>query len=77
MEQVIFNSEGVIAIKELNIRKLGLDLRMDLTIDVNKDMSVEQGHIITIKVKRNLIKKFPQIKGILIHVEPFLGKTES
>ena len=74
IETAVFDTCEVKAIKELNVRKLGLDLQIDLTIDVDKDITVEQAHIVTMKVKRNIRKHVPQAKGILIHVEPYLPK---
>jgi cation diffusion facilitator family transporter len=74
IEKAVTATPGVKAIKELNVRKQGIDLYIDLIIDVDKDISVEEGHLVTIKVKRNIMKSVPDTRHILIHTEPYIEK---
>jgi len=76
IEKAVLDTEGVKTIKKLNARKLGLDLSIDITIDVNRTITVEEGHLITVKAKRNIIKSVPNATEILIHVEPYLPSVE-
>jgi len=69
-------TEGVKAIKKMNARKLGIDLHIDMTIDVDRFITVEEAHLITVKAKRNIIKNVPNAAEILIHVEPHLPKEK-
>ncbi|MCK4463488.1 MAG: cation transporter [Candidatus Omnitrophica bacterium] len=72
IEKAVIATPDVKAVKELNVRKHGIDLYIDLIIDVDKDISVKEGHLVTIKVKRNIMKSVPGAKRILIHVEPYI-----
>jgi len=74
IEKAILATEGVRRLKSMHIRKLGIDLYIDAIIDVDKSMSVEDSHIITVMVKRNILKDNPNAKTILIHVEPYIEK---
>lgn len=72
--KAVIATPGVKVVKELNVRKHGIDLYIDLVIDVDKDISVEEGHLVTIRVKRNIMKSVPGAKSILIHTEPYTEK---
>ncbi|MDP3788865.1 MAG: cation diffusion facilitator family transporter [Candidatus Omnitrophota bacterium] len=67
-------SKSVKAIQGVKVRKMGLDLIIDMTIDVDKDISVEDGHKITEQITKNIMDKIPTAKEVFIHVEPFRGK---
>jgi cation diffusion facilitator family transporter len=63
--------EGVKAIKNIKARKLGIDILIDMTIDVECKMSVEEAHNITAKIRRNILTRVPNTREVLIHVEPY------
>ena len=58
-------------IKDIKARKMGLDIVIDMTIEVDKDMSVESGHLITDVIRADILSKIPAAKEVFIHVEPF------
>ena len=68
---ITLSNKGVKAITDIKARKMGLDLVIDMTIEVDKDMSVENGHRITDVIKNDILKKIPIAKEIFVHVEPF------
>ncbi|MFA6386548.1 MAG: cation diffusion facilitator family transporter [Candidatus Paceibacterota bacterium] len=61
---------GVLDTEKCLIRKTGMKYHVDLHIIVNKDISVEEGHNISHRVKDKLQVEIPEISNILIHVEP-------
>lgn len=65
--------KGVKRIKNIKARKLGIDVFIDMTIDVEPKMSVEEAHKITDQIRRNILHKLTNTKDILIHVEPYRG----
>ena len=65
--------KGVKRIKNIKARKLGIDVFIDMTIDVEPRMSVEEAHKITDQIRRNILYKLTSTKDILIHVEPYRG----
>jgi len=71
IENLSMQVDGVERIKDLKGRKMGIDILVDMTIEVNKDISVEEAHLITARVRRNILKSVRGAKEILIHVEPY------
>lgn len=63
-------TEGVINLGEIRTRKHGATAYVDLTICVNKDLTVYEGHEIATKLERRIIKDMQFVKGITVHVEP-------
>jgi cation diffusion facilitator family transporter len=61
---------GVIATDKCYVRKMGLDYYIDIHIIVDGNLSVHDGHEIAHNVKDYLMKTFPQISNVLVHVEP-------
>lgn len=64
------NTPGVINLGEIRTRKHGATAYVDLTICVNKDLSVYEGHEIATKLEKHIIKDMQFVKGITVHVEP-------
>jgi len=62
--------EGVKEVRRVMVRKHGIELFIEMTICVDGKMTVEAGHIITIRIKRNIFKTVPNAKEAIIHVEP-------
>jgi cation diffusion facilitator family transporter len=62
--------QGVIAIEKCRVRKSGMDLFVDLHVEVNGDMPVHQAHFIGHEVKDTLIKTSLGIADVLVHIEP-------
>lgn len=61
--------KGVHAIRS---RYMGSDLYMDLHLEVDPDISVKAGHIISEIVKKYIMQKYPDIIDIIIHIEPYM-----
>ena len=72
IKKIVLMNNNVRAIKDIKVRKMGLDLMIDMTIDVDKNMSVEKGHSVTDVIRSDILKKVPAAKEVFIHVEPFL-----
>ncbi|MFQ5952097.1 MAG: cation transporter dimerization domain-containing protein [Candidatus Omnitrophota bacterium] len=43
---------------------------MEVTIGVDKDKTVQEGHFITTKVEENVCKAMEDVEGVVVHVEP-------
>lgn len=72
IKEITLLNNNVRAIKDIKVRKMGLDLMIDMTIDVDKSMTVEKGHSITDLIRADILRKIPTAKEVFIHVEPFL-----
>ncbi|WP_373600383.1 cation diffusion facilitator family transporter [Paraclostridium bifermentans] len=67
------NTNGVINLGEIRTRKHGATAYVDLTICVNKDLTVYEGHEIATKLEKRIIKEMQFVKGITVHVEPCIN----
>lgn len=70
IKEFISDIEGVVSVKWLKGRSIGPDFFMDAAINVKGDISVRDGHIIARRIKYRVIEKFPEVAGILVHIEP-------
>lgn len=61
---------GVEAIETLRARRSGIEAFVDIHIEVDGNLSVDQGHDIAHEVKRRLISKLTPVADVLVHVEP-------
>ncbi|OGB99437.1 cation transporter [candidate division KSB1 bacterium RBG_16_48_16] len=64
------NVEGVRDVHKIRTRRLGSNLHVDLHILVDPDMSVRQGHEISMQVKRTLVESQLNILDVIVHLEP-------
>jgi cation diffusion facilitator family transporter len=71
IQQVGQSVPGVMAVEKLWVRKVGLEYFADLHLQVDPAMSVREGHRIGHEVKDLLIERFPTLRDVLIHLEPF------
>lgn len=63
--------EGVEQIEKLLVRKSGLEYLADIHMEVDANLTVEQGHRIGHAVKKHLMETFPQLLDVLVHLEPY------
>ena len=61
---------GVVAIDQCRMRKMGLDLFVDIHVEVDADLTVREGHCIAHRVKDALRQANPAIVDVLVHIEP-------
>lgn len=62
---------GVKGIEKLWVRKSGLELFADIHVEVDPLLSVAEGHAIGHAVKDALRAKFPILRDVLVHLEPW------
>lgn len=66
----ILNIEGVKNVRWIIGRQIGSDFHMDTAVTVKGDISVKDGHDIASRIKESVIKYFPEVVGLLVHIEP-------
>ena len=64
---------GVQAVEKCRARKTGFQYFVDMHIEVDPQMTVQQGHDIAHRVKARVRQAMPSVNDVLVHVEP--GKT--
>jgi cation diffusion facilitator family transporter len=62
--------EGIEGVDKVWVRKLGMRLMVDLHIIVDPDISVKEGHRLAHEVKAKLQRELPQVRDVMVHVEP-------
>jgi cation diffusion facilitator family transporter len=70
IEKIILSVEGVEEVKEVTVRKTGIEFFIETIIGVDGKKTVEEGHIVTIRIKRELFKAVHGVKDVIVHVEP-------
>jgi cation diffusion facilitator family transporter len=71
IREIISGISEVKSIKDLKAHKVGLDINVDLTIDIDGNMTVDKGHQICDMVEEEVKKRITSVKKIMIHVNPF------
>jgi len=66
--------KGVKKIETLLTRKSGLDFLVDIHIEVNPELDVTTSHNIAMNVKNKILDEMPQVKSVLVHIEPYKSK---
>jgi cation diffusion facilitator family transporter len=62
---------GIKGVDKVWVRKLGMRLMVDLHIEVDPDISVQEGHRLSHEVKDKLQRELPQVRDVMVHVEPY------
>jgi cation diffusion facilitator family transporter len=65
------NCPGIKGVDKVWVRKLGMRLMVDLHIEVDPDISVQEGHRLAHEVKDKLQGELPQVRDVMVHVEPY------
>ncbi len=62
---------GILGIDKVWVRKLGMRLMVDLHIEVDPELTVQEGHRLAHEVKALLQAELPQVRDVMVHVEPY------
>lgn len=60
-------------IEKLRVRKSGLEYFIEIHVQVDGQLTVDQGHRIGHEVKDRLLAKMPRVRDVHAHVEPWDG----
>ncbi|MEI9998490.1 MAG: cation diffusion facilitator family transporter [Verrucomicrobiota bacterium] len=63
--------EGIRGVDKVWVRKLGMRLIVDLHVEVDPDLTVQEGHRLAHQVKDQLQRELPQVRDVMVHVEPY------
>ena len=70
LKALIDAQDGVHGIDMLQTRLFGSRMYVDVEINVNKNLSVAEGHDIAEKVHSAIEQAFPNVKHCMVHVNP-------
>lgn len=68
---------GVEDLHCLRARQAGSEVHVELHIGVDENLRVSQGHAVAKEVKKTLLDTFPEIRHVLVHVNPLLGRGKN
>lgn len=63
--------DGVRMVEKVLVRKSGAGFHLDMHLHVDPDLTIRVAHALAGKVKATLRAEIPNLRGVLIHVEPF------
>lgn len=68
--------QGVLGLDKCIVRKVGLDLYVDLHVRVRGELTVREGHRIAHDVKDAVRAENARVRDVIIHVEPATAEEE-
>lgn len=63
--------EGVRRVDMIHARTHGSYIVIDLKLGIDPEINIEKGHNIGKKVKQHLMKEYPEIEDVLVHLNPY------
>lgn len=69
--RTVTNIHGVKRVDELLARTHGHYIVIDIKVSVDPNISVEEGHLISKKVKQGLLTNHRDIKKVFVHINPY------
>ena len=70
IEELTSSVEKLKSVHDVKARWLGHTIWIDISIAVDENLSVREGHNVAVKVHRKLIHEIPHLENITIHVDP-------
>jgi cation diffusion facilitator family transporter len=70
LREHILPTPGAMAYHDFRVRRVGDLYEVDLHLQVDPEISVDQGHGIARAVKQRMREKHPEVSKVLVHVEP-------
>ncbi|MEP7344279.1 MAG: cation diffusion facilitator family transporter [Gemmatimonadaceae bacterium] len=71
VERSALGVSEVRSVEKLRIRRAGTSFYVDLHVQADPDMSLQEAHIVSGKVKSRIRSAVPSVAGVLVHMEPF------
>lgn len=62
--------DGVASLHFLRTRRMGGEALVDVHIQVDSEITVSEGHLISDTVKYRLLNRFEEVSDVLVHVDP-------
>lgn len=70
VKNIASSVKDVTGLDKCFIRKMGFEYYVDLHVEVDGNLSVREGHRIAHEVKDAILKAFPMVSDVLVHIEP-------
>ena len=70
VRKIAKETEAVVDIEKCRVRKSGLGILLDIHVVVDGDITVREGHDIAHHVQKRLHDELPEIRDVVVHIEP-------
>ncbi len=70
IKEAIRGVDGVTSLHFLRTRSMGGEALVDVHIQVDSEITVSEGHLISDTVKYSLLNRFEEVSDVLVHVDP-------
>ncbi len=70
LREHILPTPGALAYHDFRVRRVGDVYEVDLHLQVEPELTVDQGHAIAREVKQRLLAQHPEVWKVLVHIEP-------
>ncbi len=70
IESTALSVKDVRSVHDVKARWIGHRIRVDISIAVDENLAVKEGHSVAVGVHQRLIEKIPHLNDITIHVDP-------
>ncbi len=71
VKQAALKAVGVLGTEKIRIQQYGPDAYVGIDIEVDPELSVKVAHEISQKVRYEIQKEMPEVRDVMVHVEPF------
>jgi cation diffusion facilitator family transporter len=70
IRQIAESARGVAAVEKCVVRKMGYQYYVDMHVEVDPGMTVQRSHQIAHEVKDTVRREIPNVRDVLVHIEP-------
>ena len=71
VKKAAFLVDGVRETEKIKIQLYGPDAHVDIDVEVDPELSVDDAHKISQKVRIEIQKEWPAVRDVLVHIEPY------
>lgn len=71
VKEAASRAAGVLGTEKIRIQQYGPDAYVGIDIEVDPELSVQVAHGISQKVRYEIQKELPEVRDVLVHVEPY------
>jgi len=70
IKSIALGTEGVRKIDEIKTRRLGWRNSIDLSVEIDANLSIEEGHRISSRIEELLHQRLKNIGNVMVHINP-------
>jgi cation diffusion facilitator family transporter len=76
IKKITLSINGIREIDDVKTRRIGWRNSIDLSVQIDAELSIEEGHGISDKIEKLLLQRLKNIGNIMIHINPRAGDKD-